>query len=122
MNILCAVAFLILYAHPSVSFLIRNGCQQLPKKVNFRRFLKITDSVDDLVITSTKEFEQEIILESQKQKFSNGLKTDNNSPSLNTVEEFNKQRRSQFFETSMFLLRAAIVGVATGGTGVFPMH
>ena len=41
-----------------------------------------------------------------------------NSSNIRQRKPFiNEQRRSQFLETSVFLLRAAVVGVMTGGAG-----
>lgn len=111
LNIIRIVAFLILLYAPSLSFL-NNGHRSI-KSATFQNKLKISDT-EDLVITSSTEFENNSLF--AQQHTANAEET---TLGLNPAEDIKKNRRSQFFETSMFLLRAAVVGAATGGTGLF---
>ena len=108
------VAFLILFS-PSLSFL-NNGHRE--SKVTYHKFLKISSNIEDVAITS-RGFKNDPFLEDQNPLVSDELQAEETTLSLNSAKENKKHRRSQFFETSMFLLRAAVVGVATGGTGLF---
>eukprot|EP01036_Dinobryon_divergens_P032969 gene32969-42663_t len=113
LNIIRIVAFLILVYAPSLSFL-NNGHRSI-KSVTFQNKLKISDT-EDLVITSSTEFENNSLFAQQRNPTT--ANAEETTLGLNPAEEIKKNRRSQFFETSMFLLRAAVVGAATGGTVV----
>ena len=116
--IACLTILILVYALPSQSYLINNGHRLIIKKITFSNYLKMSDTIEDSIMTKFDKFDNDKFSENQNSAVANELKVGDASPISNPNEDIKKQRRSQFLETSMFLLRAAVVGVATGGSGL----
>ena len=116
---------ILLHAHLSKSYL--HYGRRLKMKPISSNYLKMSDKIEDLVMMFNRgasgEFDadNDNILEKQNfVAFANEFKVDDASPMSNPIDGIKKQRKSQFVETTMFLLRAAVVGVTTGGSGLAP--
>ena len=115
---------ILLHAHLSKSYL--HYGRRLKIKPISSNYLKMSDKIEDLVMFNrgaSGEFDadNDNILEKQNVVvFANEFKVDDASLMSNPIDGIKKQRKSQFVETTVFLLRAAVVGVMTGGSGLAP--